>query len=77
MNMAGLSQIEAHIHQLSLAEQLWLLERLAQHLREQLIVHDPFEQQLAVMAADPEIQRELQHIEEEFAPAAADGLEPS
>jgi hypothetical protein len=29
------------------------------------------------MAADPDIQRELQHIEEEFAPAATDGLEPS
>ena len=77
MNMVVLSQIEAHMHQLSLAEQLWLIERLAQHLREQLIVQDPFEQRLAAMAADPDIQRELQHIEEEFAPAATDGLEPS
>jgi hypothetical protein len=77
MNLAVLSQIEEHIHQLSLAEQLWLLERLAQRLREQLIVQSPFEQQLAAMADDPDIQRELQRIEEEFAPAAADGLEPS
>jgi hypothetical protein len=77
MNLAVLSQIEEHIHQLSLAEQLWLLERLAQRLREQLIVQSPFEQQLAAIADDPDIQRELQRIEEEFAPAAADGLEPS
>jgi hypothetical protein len=77
MNLAVLSQIEERIHQLSLAEQLWLIERLAQRLREQLIVQSPFEQQLAAMAEDPDIQRELQRIEEEFAPAAADGLEPS
>ena len=77
MNLAVLSQIEEHIHQLSLAERLWLLERLAQRLREQLIVQSPFEQQLAAIADDPDIQRELQRIEEEFAPAAADGLEPS
>ena len=77
MNLAVLSQIEERIHQLSLAEQLWLIERLAQRLREQLIVQSPFEQQLVAMAEDPDIQRELQRIEEEFAPAAADGLEPS
>ena len=75
MNLAVLSQIEAHIDQLSLAEQLWLLERLAQRLRAQMIVHSPFEPQLAAMAEDPDIQRELQRIEEEFAPAA--GLLPT
>ena len=77
MNLTVLSQIEARLDELSLAEQLWLLERLAQRLRAQMIVHSPLEQQLAAMAEDPEIQRELQRIEEEFAPAAADGLEPS
>ena len=46
----------------------WLIERLAQRLREQLIAHNTFEDSLAAMAADPEIQRELQCIEEEFAP---------
>jgi hypothetical protein len=61
---------------LSLAEQLWLIERLAQRLREQLIAQNMFEDSLAAMATDPEIQRELQCIEEEFAPASADGLEP-
>ena len=77
MNLAVLSQLEERIHQLSLAEQLWLIECLAQRLREQLIVQSPFEQQLAAMADDPDIQRELQRIEEEFVPAAADGLQPS
>ena len=76
MNLSVLSQIEERIHQLSLVEQLWLIERLAQRLREQLIAHNTFEDALAAMATDPEIQRELQCIEEEFAPAAADGLEP-
>jgi hypothetical protein len=38
---------------------------------------NPVEKALAAMAADPDIQRELQSIEKEFAPAAADGLEPS
>ena len=76
MNLSVLSQIEERIHQLSLAEQLWLIERLAQRLREQLITQNTFEDALTAMAADPEIQRELRCIEEEFAPAAADGLEP-
>jgi hypothetical protein len=75
MNLTILSQIEEHIHQLSLAEQLWLIEHLAQRLREQLTVQNTFESQLAGMVADPEIQQELRRIEEEFAPAAADGLE--
>jgi len=77
MNLAVLSQIEARIDQLSLAEQLWLLERIAQRVRAQMIVYSPFEPQLAAMAEDPDIQRELQRIEEEFEPAAADGLDPS
>ncbi len=77
MNVSVLSQIEQHIQQLSLAEQLWLIERLAQRLREQLIAPNPFENALVAMASDPDIQRELQCIEEEFAPAAADGLESS
>lgn len=75
MHVSVLSQIEEHIHQLSLAEQLWLIERLAQRLREPLVASNTFEHALVAMAADPDIQRELQCIEETFAPAAADGLE--
>lgn len=76
MNLPVLSQIEGRIHQLSLGEQLWLIERLAQRLRAQLIPRNTLEDAMTAMAADPEIQRELRCIEEEFAPAAADGLEP-
>jgi hypothetical protein len=76
MSLFILSQIEERIHQLSLTEQLWLIERLAQHLRAQLLAPQTREEALAAMAADPAIQREIQAIEEEFAPAAADGLEP-
>ena len=75
MNRAALSQIEECISQLSLAEQLWLIERVAQRLRDTLGAQSTSDQQLAAMAADQEIQQELRRIEEEFAPAAADGLD--
>ena len=74
MNLAALSQIEESISQLSLAEQLWLIERVAQRLRDTLGAQSTFDQQLVAMAADQEIQQELRRIEEEFAPATADGL---
>jgi len=48
----------------------WLIERLAQRLREQLMAQNTFEDALAATAADPEIQRELQGIEEEFVSTA-------
>jgi hypothetical protein len=75
MNLAALSQIEESISQLSLAEQLWLIERVAQRLRDTLSAQSAYAPQLAAMAADQEIQQELRRIEEEFAPAAADGLD--
>jgi hypothetical protein len=75
MNLSPLSQIEESIDQLSLAEQLWLIERVAQRIREKLDVQSAFDQQLAAMAADQEVQQELRSIEEEFAHAAADGLD--
>ena len=75
MNLTALSQIEESIAQLSLAEQLWLIERVAQRLRDTLGAQSTLEQQLVAMAADQEIQQELRRIEEEFAQAAADGLD--
>jgi hypothetical protein len=75
MNLSALSQIEENIYQLSLAEQLWLIERVAQRIREKLVVQSTLDQQLAAMAADQEMQQELQSIEEDFAHAAADGLD--
>ena len=75
MNLSALSQIEEHIYQLSLAEQLWLIERVAQRIREKLVAQSALDQQLAALAADQEMQQELRSIEEDFAYAAADGLD--
>lgn len=75
MNMMVLSELEENIYELSLDEQLWLIERLAQHIRNAMAIKDNFETQLIAMANDPEIQDELQMIEAEFAIAEADGLE--
>jgi hypothetical protein len=76
MNFPALSQIEEHITQLSLDEQLWLMARMVQRLRTQLVAQSPSDAQLAAMAADPEIQGELRAIAEEFAHTEADGLAP-
>jgi hypothetical protein len=75
MNLSALSHIEESIYQLSLAEQLLLIERVAQRIREKLVAQSTLDQQLAAMAADQEMQHELRSIEEEFAHAAADGLD--
>ncbi|MEW5956087.1 MAG: hypothetical protein AB1801_00060 [Chloroflexota bacterium] len=76
MNASVLSRIEDTFSQLSLTEQLWLIERLIQHIRENMLQKESlFETQLAVMSADPEIQTELQQIEAEFVLAEVDGLE--
>ena len=73
--MMILSQLEENIYELPLDEQLWLIERLAQHIRNVIAIEQNIEGQLMTMANDPEIQHELQMIEEEFALTEADGLE--
>jgi hypothetical protein len=71
-----LTSLERQARQLSPAEQLWLIERLVHSLRQRSTNAQPsIEQQLAQMAADPEIQRELRDIAGEFAVTEADGLE--
>ncbi len=75
MNMMMLSQLEENIYALSLDEQLWLIERLVQHIRNGMIAKDNIEMQLRAMADDPEIQKELQLIEAEFVVTETDGLE--
>jgi hypothetical protein len=66
MNSSVLSQIEEGINQLSLDEQLWLIEQLAHRIRQNTLQQSFWDSQLAAMAADPEIQNELQKIEVEF-----------
>jgi hypothetical protein len=75
MKMMVLSQLEENIYELPLEEQLWLMERLAQNIRNIMATKQDIEMQLVAMANDPEIQKELQMIEEEFALAEADGLD--
>jgi hypothetical protein len=75
MNATGLQELENQITQLSRDEQLWLIERLAHRLRLTTSMPATMESELAAMAADPNIQRELRAIEEEFRGTESDGLE--
>jgi hypothetical protein len=75
MNLSTLSQIEESINQLSVDQQLRLIERVAQRIRGHIAGKDSIEDQLAAMASDPQIQDELRKIGEEFASTEADGLE--
>ena len=76
MATPALSEIESEFARLSPEAQLSLLERLVHRAR--LTAHgrrDTWEADLAAMAADPEMQRELSRINAEFGTAQADGLE--
>lgn len=76
MNDPIAAQIEDSFSQLSIPEQLRLIERLVHHVHEATLRNrDDLDEQLALMANDPEIQSELRTIEQEFSQAEADGLE--
>ena len=75
MNQSTLSEIEESINQLSVDQQLRLIERVAQRIRGNIVGKDSIEDQLAAMASDPQIQDELHKIEAEFSSTEADGLE--
>ena len=76
MSSTELASIETRIAQLSRNDQLLLIERLAHRLRDSSRESEASrERDLAAMAADPEIQRELAAIREEFAVTEGDGLE--
>jgi hypothetical protein len=69
-------RIESDIAQLAMADQLWLMERLAQRIRRQTLPPPAvLESDLAAMAADPAMQHEIQQIADEFAPTEPDGLD--
>jgi hypothetical protein len=76
MNASLLERIETEISQLAFPDQLWLLERLLQRIRQRIlpIQSTTLDAQLTAMAHDPYIQRELKVIEAEFASVEADGL---
>ncbi|MDH5717732.1 MAG: hypothetical protein OEZ22_08840 [Spirochaetia bacterium] len=65
--------IEKEIENLSLDDQLLLIENLVHRLRKNK-ENQGFEKQLEKMATDPQIQKELNNINEEFKIAETDGL---
>jgi hypothetical protein len=68
------SQLEENIYELPLNDQLCLMERLAQHIRNEMSESQELEKQISAMANDPQIQRELRVIETEFSITELDGL---
>lgn len=77
MTTPTLERIETDIAQLSLTEQLWLMERLAHRIRQSSLRSLRVEAaDLAAMAADTAIQYEIQQIATEFAVTELDGLDP-
>jgi hypothetical protein len=76
MNTSFLAEIEKKIRELSKKEQLWLIEKLAHHLRESAFSDQSIiEKQHADMAFDSEIQSELKKINQEFVLTELDGIE--
>jgi len=76
MATPALSEIESEFARLSSEDQLALLERLVHRARLAASGNrDSWEADLSAMAADPEMQRELNRINVEFATTEADGLE--
>jgi len=73
MSLQQITRLEQEIHQLSARDQWMLMERLAQHLEGQPSTGSR-EQELAAMAADPEIRAEIEAIAQEFGSAELDGL---
>jgi hypothetical protein len=76
MDQPTVSQIEESFSQLPISEQRRLIERLVHRVNEKILTESQgLDDQLALMAADAQIQSELQEIEREFALAEPDGLE--
>lgn len=70
-----LAVIESQIELLSLPDQLALMESLAKKIRVRTQNDLPqHEWNFAEMASDPDIRREIQQIEREFACTELDGL---
>ena len=75
MSSETLERIDAELQRLSLAEQVRLMERLAQVIQAKVVHQEQFmESELAAMAVDPDIQREISEIQSEFAATESDGL---
>ena len=76
MATPGLNEIESEFARLSPEAQLSLLERLVRRVRVAVSGRrDTWEAELSAMAADKEMQRELNRINAEFSATETDGLE--
>lgn len=74
MTISVLERMTAEIDQLSFADQLLLIERLAQRIRRASLQESHAVDELSLMANDPDIQREMQLIHAEFAVTEQDIL---
>lgn len=74
MQTAHVAELEQQITFLPRTEQLLLLERIIHRLRQDDPDRQNLDRQLEAMAADPEIQREMRSIHDEFVSAEDDGL---
>ena len=70
-----LDELEENIRRLPLDDQLLLIERVSHRIRTDISGKMDIDAQLSEMAADPEIQKELQEIEQEFSATEQDGLD--
>ncbi len=70
-----LNELEENIRRLPLDDQLLLIERVSHRIRTDISDKMDIDAQLSKMAADPEIQKELQEIEQEFSTTEQDGLD--
>ena len=70
-----LNELEENIRRLPLDDQLLLIERVSHRIRTDISDKMDIDAQLSKMAADPEIQKELREIEQEFSTTEQDGLD--
>ncbi len=70
-----LNELEENIRRLPLGDQLLLIERVSHRIRTDISGKMDIDAQLSKMAADPEIQKELREIEQEFSTTEQDGLD--
>lgn len=72
--MSMLSEIEEHINNLSVDDQLLLIERVSQRLRKSMTGKTGVSDDLSEMASDPEIQKEISDIENELVDVVANHI---
>lgn len=71
---SAVQDLEEKIGRLSTEEQLQLVDRVSHRIRAVNTSNKDIDAQLVELAADPEIQRELRDIENEFSSTEGDGL---